>query len=139
MGYGFHDWSGPHLGPIAPLGWIQDVAARVERLGAPEKYSMGIANYAIGSGWFGSTADGIARCGGNYSSTTNHMLTCSLGNQAAGTAPNCSNQGGVWFEDAVSAGEKASASATHHVGGVSYWALGGEPPGWFDAISKFFP
>jgi spore germination protein YaaH len=141
MGYDFHWLSGPHLGPIAPLGWIRDVVTRVESLGAPGKYVLGVANYGIGSGWYTDAADAVAKCGGSYSRATDHMLTCSLGNkQDAGSAPHCTtSQGDVWFEDAVSVGEKAALAEQHHLAGVTYWTVGGEPPGFFDAISKLYP
>src|SRR5262249_17780310 len=47
MGYDYHWLGGPHLGPIAPKGWIANVLANVQSLGAPQKFVLGVANYGI--------------------------------------------------------------------------------------------
>src|SRR5579859_3516564 len=62
MGYDYHWLGGPHLGPIAPKGWIDNVGAYVQSLGAPQKYDLGVANYGIGSGWYTTGADAAAQC-----------------------------------------------------------------------------
>jgi spore germination protein YaaH len=140
MGYDYHWLGGPHLGPIAPKGWIENVLARVESLGAPQKYILGVANYAIGSGWYTTAADAVSLCGANYSRETNHMATCDLGNhEEAGLAPHCtSSRGEVWFEDAASVAEKAGLAKNHHLRGVTYWTVGAEPAGFFDGITAQF-
>jgi spore germination protein YaaH len=139
MGYDYHYLGGPHLGPIAPLGWITNVVTRVESLGAPQKYVLGVANYGIGNGWYTSAAEAVGMCG-NYSRLTDHMITCSFGHEAAGLAPHCnSSKGDVWFEDSASVGEKAAVAKQHQLGGMTYWTVGNEPAGFFDAISAQFP
>jgi chitinase len=140
MGYDFHWLGGPHLGPLAPKGWVSAALTRVESLGAPGKYVLGVANYAIGNGWYTSAGDAVSQCGSDYPRDTDHMKTCSLGNYEAGVAPHCTApKGDLWFEDAVSFGEKAALAATHHLAGVTYWTLGDEAPGLFDAITAAFP
>src|SRR5262249_34476576 len=47
MGYDFHYFGGDHLGPLAPKGWIEGVAAHAAQTGAPQKFLLGVANYAI--------------------------------------------------------------------------------------------
>jgi spore germination protein YaaH len=140
MGYDYHYLGGDHLGPIAPRGWIERVVTYVQSLGAPQKYRLGIANYGIGSGWYASGSDAVARClPGTYSSATNHMATCSYGNDDAGLAPHCTTaQGDVWFEDGASAGEKAQLAKAHGLGGVAYYTLGDEPAGFLDALAASF-
>ena len=54
MGYDFHYFGGDHLGPLAPKGWINDVVTRVQSLGHPEKYTLGLANYGISTSWYTS-------------------------------------------------------------------------------------
>jgi spore germination protein YaaH len=141
MGYDFHYLGGDHLGPLAPKGWIESVAARVQSLGAPQKYVMGLANYGIGPGWYGAAADVLAKCqAGTYSAATDHMLTCPYGAREAGLAPHCSTPvGTVWFEDGSSIGEKSAIAHAHSFGGIAYWTLGGEPSGFFDAIRAQYP
>jgi hypothetical protein len=140
MGYDYHWLGGDHVGPIAPKGWIADVVSYVQGLGAPERYSLGIANYGIGGGWYASTNDAIGRCiPGTYSSTTEHMKSCPLGHPDAGLAPHCETaQGTVWFEDAASAGEKAQLAKAHGLGGVAYYTLGDEPTGFFAALAASY-
>jgi spore germination protein YaaH len=140
MGYDFHYLGADHLGPIAPRGWIQDVVTYVQSLGAPEKYSLGIANYGIGSGWYTTGKDALARCQpGTYTTQTNHMTVCSFGHQEAGAAPHCStSKGDVWFEDATSAAEKAQLAKAHGLGGVAYYTLGEEPAGFLDALAASY-
>ena len=141
MAYDYHYLGGDHLGPIAPKGWVNDVVTRVQSLGHPEKYSLGLANYGIGSGWYTSAKDAAARCnGGTHTSTTDHMQTCSYGHQEAGLSPHCTTaQGDVWFEDAASMGEKAALAKAHGLGGVGYWTMGDEPDGFFAAMQAQFP
>jgi spore germination protein YaaH len=140
MGYDFHFLGGDHLGPIAPKGWIRDVVTYVQSLGAPQRYSLGVANYGIGTGWYTSAKDAAARCsGGSYSSQTDHMTVCPLGHQEAGLAPHCDTaQGAVWFEDAASVGEKVALAREHGLGGVAYYTLGDEPTGFFDALAASY-
>jgi spore germination protein YaaH len=140
MGYDFHFFGGDHLGPLAPKGWINDVTAYVQSLGAPQKYVLGIANYGIANGWYTSAKDAAARCGGSYSSQTDHMTTCPLGHQEAGLAPHCTTaQGDVWFEDTASMTEKAQLAKAHGLGGVGYWTMGDEPDGFFAAMQQQYP
>jgi spore germination protein YaaH len=140
MGYDFHGTTTDHLGPLAPLGWMDAVAARVQQLGVGSHFIMGIGNYGVGSGWYANSHDAIQLCGSTYSTTTDHMSTCSYGEYAAGTAPHCTtSKGDIWFEDGTSMGEKAQAAKTHALRGVAYYSLGGEAPGLFDALRSAYP
>jgi spore germination protein YaaH len=140
MAYDFHYMGGDHLGPLAPKGWVNDVVTRVQSLGHPEKYTLGLANYGIASGWYTSAKDAAARCnGGTHAMTTDHMATCSIGHQEAGLAPHCTTaQGDVWFEDVASMTEKAQLAKAHGFGGVGYWTMGDEPDGFFSAMQAQF-
>ena len=140
MAYDFHYLGGDHLGPIAPKGWVNDVVTRVQSLGHPEKYVLGLANYGIGTGWYTSAKDAAARCnGGTHAMTTDHMLTCPIGHQEAGLSPHCpTSQGDWWFEDAQSMSEKAALAKAHGLGGVGYWTMGDEPDGFFSAMQAQF-
>ena len=141
MGYDFHYLGGDHLGPLAPIGWIDATAARAASIGDPSKYVLGVANYGIGSGWYTlSAGDAAARCTGPIETTTDHMLTCPYGPRAAGRSPHCQTaQGAEWFEDAGSVAEKAQVAVAHGLGGMTYWTVGGEPAGFREAIKAAFP
>jgi len=142
MGYDFHGTTTDHLGPLAPLGWIDAVAARVQSLGIADHFVLGIGNYGVGSGWYANSGDAIAMCGGAgaYATTTTHMQTCPYGVYTAGTSPHCTtSKGDIWFEDATSAGEKAQTAKAHGLRGVSHYSLGGEPAGWFTALRAAYP
>ena len=140
MGYDFHYLGGDHLGPLAPEGWISDVTTYVQSLGAAGKYSLGVANYGIGSGWYADAATAFADClPGTFSEETDHMTVCPLGHQEAGIAPHCTtSQGDVWFENADSAGQKTALAKAAGFGGVAYYTLGDEPAGFLDALAASF-
>jgi spore germination protein YaaH len=141
MGYDYHAIDSDHTGPLAPLGWLDAVGARAQSLGIASHVMMGVANYGVGHGWYVSgIAGAIAACGGSYATATDHMSVCPYGSWAAGTAPHCSTaKGDLWFEDATSVGEKAKSAASHGLRGMSWYTLGGEPAGFFDAIRAAYP
>jgi chitinase len=140
MGYDFHGIGSDHLGPLAPIGWIDAVAARVEQLGLSSHFVLGIANYGVGSGWYVNSSDAITQCGSNYATSTTHMSSCPYGSYAAGIAPHCTTaKGDLWFEDGASMAEKAQTAKTHGLRGVSYYTLGGEPAGLFQGLSAAYP
>ena len=140
MAYDYHYMGGDHLGPIAPKGWVSDVVTRVQSLGHPEKYSLGLANYGISTSWYTSAKDAASRCnGGTHAMTTDHMTVCPIGHQEAGLSPHCTTpQGDVWFEDTASMTEKAQLAKAHGLGGIGYWTMGDEPDGFFSAMQAQF-
>jgi hypothetical protein len=140
MTYDFHYISNSHLGPIAPLGWVDAVFARAQATGHPEKFMVGLANYAIGNGWWTSTRDALSRCGSGYATTTTHMLTCPFGTWNAGRSPHCTTASGdLWFEDVASMEEKVQTAKKRGARGVTYWTVGDESRDistWFVATSR---
>jgi spore germination protein YaaH len=139
MAYDFHYYGGDHLGPLAPKGWVNDVVNYVKSLGHPEKYTLGLANYGISGSWYSSAKEAASRCGGSYSSQTDHMASCPIGHQDAGLAPHCTtSQGDVWFEDKASMAEKAQLAKAAGFGGVGYWTMGDEVDGFFDTMKGLF-
>jgi spore germination protein YaaH len=157
MGYDFH-YLGSHPGPIAPLGWLQQVFAYVASISSgtvKQKFILGMPNYALAgpdSGvttWSGTSMDAINLLGGAYTSTTTHMSVCPLTNgvtMAAGLAPNGTStvDGHVYFDDLASLEQKVAAAQTAGLGGVTYWTIGGEPdrPGtrdFFTMVRAYYP
>jgi hypothetical protein len=140
MGYDFHSTASDHLGPLAPLGWIDAVGQRVQSAGLGSHFLLGIGNYGVGSGWYANSADAIAMCGANYPTTTTHMQTCPYGVYNAGVSPHCTtSKGDIWFEDNASMAEKAQSAKAHGLRGVSYYSLGGEPAGMFTTLRSAYP
>jgi len=83
-----------------------------------EKFMLGLANYAIGDGWWTSTRDALTRCAGSLSTTTTHMQSCSFGVWTAGRSPHCDTSSGtLWFEDLGSMEEKIASAKAHAPGG----------------------
>jgi spore germination protein YaaH len=137
MGYDYHFLGGDHLGPIAPLGWLDAVGQHMADLGVASHAILAVANYGLGSGWYStSSADAQSRClDGSFAADTDHMNVCSYGHPAAGRAPHCTtSQGDVWFEDVGSVTEKVASAASHQLHGIGYWTVGKELPGFFDAV-----
>jgi spore germination protein YaaH len=140
MGYDFHWSSGDHLGPLAPLGWIDAVFAHAQATGHPDRFILGVGNYAIGSGWFTTARDAATRCTSPLATSTDHMLTCPYGHQEAGRALSCNTASGwLWFEDVQSMEEKIAAAQAHGARGVTYWTIGDELDGYFDMVRRHYP
>jgi len=156
MGYDFH-YLGSHPGPVAPLGWIQQVLAYIKTVGGgtrANKFILGLPNYGLAgddSGtttWFGSGMDSINLAGANYATTTTHMSVCPMTNGETiipGRAPNgMTSKGHLFFDDIASMEEKVSAAKSAGLAGITYWTIGGEPdrPGpktFFQMIRSYFP
>jgi len=156
MGYDFH-YLGSHPGPVAPLGWVQQVLAYIGTIGGggrAGRFILGLPNYGLAgddsgvTSWYGSSMDCINLVGGSYATTTTHMSVCPLTNglpMAAGRAPNAtSSKGHLYFDDIASHAEKVAAAQAAGLGGITYWTIGGEPdrPGpqtFFQMVRSYFP
>jgi spore germination protein YaaH len=143
MDYDFHYSTGDHMGPIAPLGWVDASFARAQATGHPEKFMLGLTNYAIGLGWYDWLKSAMALCVASVAETTTHMSTCSYNewNYSAGLAPHCltTSLGTIWFEDLASMEEKIQLARSHGARGVTYWTIGNEVDGFFALIKKYYP
>jgi chitinase len=160
MAYDYHYEGGPHAGPLAPLGWVEDGLDQVRAIDGGRRAGMflvGLANYGLtgpevdpGGYGFGHVCAPETGClglvRGGYEETTTHMLHCSMSAKhryAAGLAPNAALSGGgrVFFEDLASLDEKLAAAEERGIGGVTYWTIGGEPGGdaFFSMIERRFP
>jgi spore germination protein YaaH len=139
MGYDFHGTFSDHSGPIAPLGWIRGVVAHAAATGRAQVFSLGVANYGVAPGAGYHSSDVISRCPA-YATTTTHMQVCPLGHYDAGRAPNCMLDGNlVFFEDAASMAQKITVAHTAGLGGVAYYALGGEVLGLWSTLAGIYP
>jgi spore germination protein YaaH len=138
MAYDFHS-IGTHAGPVSPLGWVDAVATFAATTGHVDRFILGMPNYGVTPTWYGTLSDCAAICGPGYATTTDHMATCSYGNFAAGRAPNCTSPNGdLFFDDLGSLEQKVQVARAHGLRGVTYWTIGGEPPGFFEMVHGYF-
>jgi spore germination protein len=139
MGYDYHT-VGDHLGPIAPKGWIDHTFARAKATGRGDRFIIGLANYAIGNGWWTSSNDAKSHCTGPIATTTTHMATCPFGHEDPGRVLSCNTaQGALWWEDVASMEEKVQVAVSYGARGITYWSIGDELPGYFAMARKYFP
>jgi spore germination protein YaaH len=141
LGHNFHQ-VGTHAGPLAPLGWIDAVAAHAASTGAPSKFVLTLANFGATptTACANATACAQACTGAAISPSTDHMIHCPFGDWEAGRSPNCSTANGtLFFEDLQSLEEKTQSAQANGLAGVGYWALGGEPAGLFAMLDEYFP
>lgn len=159
MSYDYHWHGGPHVGPVAPLGWLEETVSYIGSLdgGARrEKFIFGLPNYGLlgpeapGSGGAVVGCEPLSKClelaGDGYETSTDHMSRCpddEGGQLAAGRAPNRLLASGerLFFEDLASLEEKVVVAEQGGLGGVTYWSIGGEPGGaaFFSMIERHFP
>src|SRR5437660_11609234 len=64
MGYDYHWLGGDHAGPTAPLGWIDAVGVHAAATGHAKKFVLGLPNYGLNTGWFGTLKQSAAACTG---------------------------------------------------------------------------
>jgi spore germination protein YaaH len=160
MNYDYHYEDGAHVGPLAPLGWVEenlDLIHGIDGGRRAGKFLLGLPNYGLigpdeapdGQGIVRTCAP-TSRCRelfqGAYEETTAHMGRCTAsGGQryAAGRTPNVALAGGerLFFEDLASLDERIVAGIRRGLGGVTYWTIGGEPGGdaFFALIRARYP
>ena len=139
MGYDYHWLGGDHVGPVAPLGWVDAAAAFAATTGNAGKFILGVPNYGVGSGFACEGTDCDSACGGTYDTVDTHMASCPYGVYDAGRAPHCPYGGStLYFDDLQSLEQKVQAAHNHGLGGVTYWTIGKEHTGWFDMVRRYY-
>jgi spore germination protein YaaH len=141
MGYDFHSIH-THLGPVAPLAWIDAVFAHAHATGHGDRFLLGVANYAIADNWFTTPRDALAtRCLAPPATTSDEEATCTFDHYDAGRSLHCdsADHGPLWFEDVASMEEKIAVAQSHGARGVTYWTIGDELDGFFDMVRRHFP
>lgn len=133
MAYDYH-WATSPAGPIAPLGWVEEVATFAASVIPPSKVELGIGLY--GYDWVGTAGTGL---------TFDMVMARRAANGAmprwsdASSAPwftyrSKGQDHTVWYEDARSVGLKLAVSDRLGLAGVALWRLGGEDPGVWSAV-----
>jgi spore germination protein YaaH len=132
MTYDFH-WSTSEAGPIAPLGWVNEVLTYAATVVPPEKTYMGVHFY--GYDWVGSTAEGL-----EWQQVSKRLARsgAEVRRDERGEAWFAYDDGRhtVYFADATSLAERLEFAFTQHpdLAGIAIWRLGGEDPANWEAI-----
>jgi spore germination protein YaaH len=138
-------WEGSEPGPIAPVGWVEDVVAHAVAHVPRERVVLGLA--AHGYDWPDPSApsagpDGagggrdlmyadamdLAERQGREVEWNNDAQTPWFSYSADGEVRS------VWFEDAPSLAAKLEVAAEYELGGVFLWRVGGEDPTLWDVL-----
>ncbi|WP_162606154.1 glycosyl hydrolase family 18 protein [Jiangella asiatica] len=126
-----HAWAGSEPGPIAPVGWVDDVVRFAVRHIPEDRVILGLA--AHGYDW-GAAGDDGARSvmfADAMAVAERHDSVVQWDTDAQVpwfTYPGAQNEHAVWFEDAPSLAAKLDVATEHDLGGVFVWRLGGEDP-----------
>lgn len=130
MAYDYH-WSCGAPGPIAPIDWVERVAAYVSSVVPPEKVVLGMPLYgydwpkrgcAASRTWQSVQAISSAQRGAQSWSGPWATPTLRYGRRT------------VWFEQADSSIAKADVAREHGLRGVAMWRIGGEDPETWPAV-----
>jgi len=133
MAYDYH-WSTSAPGAIAPLDWLDQVAAYAEQTMAGSKIMIGLPWY--GYDWPASGSAATA----SYSYAQQTMLTnnATVQRDAASGEPYFSYSGHtVYFQDAAGYAKKLELLKQKHsgIGGFAHWAAGQEDPDVWKVIT----
>lgn len=134
-----YSWSTSPPGPIAPVGWVTDVANFAVTLVPRHKIQLGMALY--GYDWVGSTGTGVT-----WSEVQERLATYNAQRQwdVASQSPwftytvnGVTHE--VWYEDAASARAKLPLVTQLGLSGPVFWRLGGEDPDVWQVVREAFP
>lgn len=131
MLYDYH-WDGSRAGPAAPLWWIDEVLSFAKTQIAPRKIRMGLPFYA--REWRGTSARDLVHADvrriidGHSPTIRAHASGERYFNYAGGRT--------VYFQTPLSIDRKLGVLVDRHprIGGISVWHIGGEAPGYWNAI-----
>jgi spore germination protein YaaH len=137
MAYDYH-WSTSAPGAIAPLDWLDQVAAYAEQTIAGSKIMMGLPWY--GYDWPSSGGAATA----TFAAAHQTMLTnnATVQRDAASGEPYFSYSGHtVYFQDAAGYAKKLDLLKQKHsgIGGFAHWAAGQEDPDVWKVITGTTP
>ena len=137
MAYDYH-WSTSPAGAIAPLPWVDQVAAFAASQIAPAKLQLGVPLY--GYDWVGSKGEGLTHdqieARRTAAGATRQWSSADSAPWFTYTAGGVTHQ--VWYEDAQSVGAKLAVVDKYGLAGAVLWRLGGEDAGvWTTARSRW--
>jgi spore germination protein YaaH len=133
-----YSWSTSPPGPIAPVGWVNDVIGYATSQIPPAKILQGMPFY--GYDWVGQRGTDLVW---TQAMDLASRFAVPLMWDSASASPwfeyvSGSARHTVWFEDGSSVGAKLDVARLHDVGGISVWRLGGEDPANWSAVRAEF-
>jgi spore germination protein YaaH len=133
-----HHWSTSAPGAVAPLTWVDQVAAFATTRIAPAKVQLGVPLY--GYDWVGSAGEGqtfdVLNSRRTTYGATRQWSTADSAPWFRYTASGVTHE--VWYEDAQSVGPKLGVADKYGLAGVVFWRLGGEDPAiWSTARARW--
>lgn len=137
MAYDYH-WSTSAAGAVAPLSWVDQVAAFAVSVIPPAKVQLGIPLY--GYDWVGTNGTGVT-----FEEATARRTAAGAARQwsTADSSPWFTYSSGgttheVWYEDEQSVAAKLAVVDKYGLAGAVFWRLGGEDAGvWSSARSRW--
>ena len=140
MSYGEH-WEESGAGPVSSISWNKKIINYVKRLDVPlEKVYLGIPFY--GMAW--NKDKEVAGEGLSFTEVSalieKHKVNPQWSWRAATPHFQYEKDGDtyeVWYEDARSVEKKIALAGKVGLGGVSFWYVGPEDPGVWEALSQY--
>lgn len=155
-----YDYSVSAAGPIAPISWVDRVAAFAVTQVPASKVQIGVPTY--GRDWPASTTgcpvdnlpvrtsltaqDAAALAtslsvapawNATYGERTFSYRKAYAGHSATGAAATCTITRTVWYDDRSSALLRAQLVGKYRLGGVAFWTIGGEDPGQWSLLRSY--
>jgi spore germination protein YaaH len=129
-----HSWSTSPAGPIAPLSWVDRVAAYAASRVHPTKVELGMHLY--GYDWVGSKGEGItyATAAARASSTGAPRVWDATAAEPSFSYTAADGPHTVYYADAQSVSARLEVVDRHGLAGAAFWRLGGEDPSLWNAV-----
>ena len=127
MAYDYH-WATSEAGAIAPVWWVDQVAAFAATRIAPGKLELAMPLY--GYDWVGRSGEGLTWQGAKARMQTSGATRRWSSADAAPWFTYQSNGATheAWYEDAESVAAKLPIVSRYGLAGATFWRLGGEDP-----------
>lgn len=127
MAYDYH-WASSDPGGIAPLSWVEQVAAFAVTQIPASKVDLGMPLY--GYDWLGRSGTGVTW---EQAESRRTAAGATLSRSTDGLEPwfrytSAGQTRTVWFSDGISTAQKLSVVTRHGLRGHTFWRLGGEDP-----------
>lgn len=123
-----YSYSGSDPGPVAPLGWVDDVLAYTTSQIPPEKVVLG--NVLLGYDWGRGAGQTVTwEQATDLADENNVEVQWDEGSQSPWFRySGADGPHEVWFENAESTARKLGLAEKYDLGGVFFWRLGGADP-----------
>jgi spore germination protein len=138
MTYDYH-WNTSAAGAIAPLSWVDQVAAFASKAVAPSKVELGMHLY--GYDWVGSNGDSqqwdVMESRRVQHGATKNWDAASAESWFTYTASGSTHT--VWYGDSNSVSPRLSIVDKYGLRGAAFWCLGGEDPAVWTTVRSHWP